>query len=204
MSEFKKIMMEVSKRGYVSLPLDLIGKWLDETRKLTEFEAFILMLGLVNFKDNEVETPGGRAICRRGESIRSVEHWSSKFRWNMAETRAFLEALREMGMLERIGNPINENHIRIAEYEWLTGKATGNAQTEKVEKRTLFDDFWEIYHTVTGMIPSEKMRARLAWNRLSDALQDKAIEGIKNYYDALTLKKYCRKAATYLENRSFE
>jgi hypothetical protein len=198
-------MMEASKRGYVSFPLELIGWWFGEERKLTEFEAFVRMLSRVNFKNNEVNMKGGGVgICRRGESIRSVERWSEEFRWETGETREFFGMLLEKGVLEHIEKPVNKHHIRIADYEWLTGKATNDAPAAQAGKRSLFDDFWEHYHETTGMKPTERVRTRAAWDRLSEEEQDRAIEGVEEYYDGLTQLKYCRKAATYLENRSFE
>jgi hypothetical protein len=223
MNAFKTSVAEALIRGYVSLPLDLIKWWLRD-RKLTEFEAFVLMISLVNFRNNEVSVPGGgKAICRRGESIRSIERWSNEFHWELDETRLFFEMLWEKGVLEPIERPISKNHIRIAEYERLTGKEGALASLRSGEKkfkegarhaevragavgseRSLFDDFWELYHEITHTRPSERTRARMAWDRLTEDQQDRAIEGIEAYYAGLTLKKYCRKAATYLENQSFD
>jgi hypothetical protein len=122
MNEFKACMVEVLKKGYVCIPLELFKWWILRERKLTEFEAFIMMISLVNFRDNEVSVSGGRAICRRGESIRSIKRWSEEFRWEIDETLLFFGRLRKKGVLEYIEYPISKNHIRIAEYERLTGK----------------------------------------------------------------------------------
>jgi hypothetical protein len=216
MNEFKTCMAEALKKGYVSIPLELIKWWIVRERKLTEFEAFFLMISLVNFMDNEVNVSGGKAICRRGESIRSIERWSDEFHWGMDETRKFFETLWEKGVLEVIEQPISKNHIRIAEYERLTGSgealaarcAGGEAlraggKGGKEEERSLFDDFWELYHEITHIKPTERTRTKAAWDKLTEEQQDQAIEGIEAYYAGLTLKKYCRKAATYLENQSF-
>jgi hypothetical protein len=134
-----------------------------------------------------------------------VERWSEEFHWEIDETRRFFGTLLERGILERIENPVNGNHIRITEYGWLTGRVTNGAPaTQPEDERSLFDDFWELYHKITGMIPAERTRTRKAWDKLSEEQQDRAIEGIPAYYASLTLKGYCRKAATYLENRSFD
>jgi hypothetical protein len=205
MSKFKRFIINALTKGYVSFPLELIRWWFEKRRKLTEFEAFVWMLSRVNFKDNKVNVYGRSGICRKGESIRSIERWSQEFQWEMGETRAFFGKLLEEGMLERIDHPLNGNHIRIAEYEWLTGKVAQRAsEPAPVEERSLFDDFWEHYHKVTRMKPSERTRARAAWDKLTEEQQDRAIEGVEAYYEGLNLKMYCRKAATYLENQSFD
>ena len=196
MKNFQVFMRSALKCGYISTPLKLIRWWLDDVEKLTRFEAFMVLIAQVNFTDKKFKRDGVWVTCRKGESIKSLETWSKEFRWEEGEIRRFFEEMLEEGVLEVIDHPICEDHIRVANYDKLTGRVK--------QGRTLFDDFWDIFHGITKKKPIERTRAQKAWDELSEEEQDLAIDNISTYFSNLSDKKHCRTAAGYLENKSFD
>lgn len=74
-------------------------------------------------------------------------------------------------------------------------------EPENVEAE--FSLFWDSYHTISGMIKTDKDSAEKHWKKLKKEEQQKAIDNIKPYYDSLNDKKFCKKARTYLSDKNF-
>ena len=72
------------------------------------------------------------------------------------------------------------------------------------EKGITFEEFWDIYHTITHLPKTDNKPAKSKWNRLTKGKKRLAIDNIRAYYDSLSDKKYCKKARTYLEDEAFE
>lgn len=47
-------------------------------------------------------------------------------------------------------------------------------------------------------------RARREWKKLTAGEKQRALDNIDEYYDHLNNQKYCKQAATYLADKSFE
>ena len=71
------------------------------------------------------------------------------------------------------------------------------------EKGITFEEFWDIYHTITHLPKTDNKPAKSKWNRLTKGKKRLAIDNIRAYYDSLSDKKYCKKARTYLEDENF-
>jgi hypothetical protein len=71
------------------------------------------------------------------------------------------------------------------------------------EKGITFEEFWDLYHTVTHLPKTDNKPARSKWNRLTKGKKKLAIDNIRAYYDSLSDKRYCKKARTYLEDENF-
>ena len=66
-----------------------------------------------------------------------------------------------------------------------------------------FKEFWDNYHT-TCKIPKTDYQAALGyWNKLPKKERKLALENIKNYYNSLTDKRYCKKARTFLKDKNY-
>ena len=72
------------------------------------------------------------------------------------------------------------------------------------EKGLSFEEFWDLYHTITHLPKTDLKPAKSKWNRLTKGKKKKAIANIRLYYESLNDKKYCKKARTYLEDEAFE
>ena len=78
-----------------------------------------------------------------------------------------------------------------------------NIREEKDNIYNDFDNFWNQYHEITNLQKTDKEPTLKYWNKLSKSNKQKAIDNIKNYYNSLNDKKYCKKARTYLRDKNF-
>jgi DNA replication protein DnaD len=60
-----------------------------KNREFTKFEAWLDLLILVNHKDNEVLLGNELILCKRGESIRSIESYQKRWSWSRQQVRSF-------------------------------------------------------------------------------------------------------------------
>jgi len=74
---------------------------------------------------------------------------------------------------------------------------------DKDKDKDNINEFWDLYHTITGLNKSDKEAAQKYWNKLKPDERIKAIENIQSYFDSLNDKKYCKKARTYLSDKNF-
>jgi hypothetical protein len=207
--EFKMeaLMESASKHGFFAGPRYILEAALggDEQARVL---AIILLK--VNFVDRQVESGDRRYLCRRGESILSLRQWSELTGLDIPRVRYYFRAFTTAGILERINNPLHGGHIRVKQYDELTGRgayaedhAKANTPNANAGEDRLFEAFWELYHEITGRAPIEQHLTRLYWDRLTPEEQEQAYDNFRTYYNTLDNKEYCRKAAMYLKNKSF-
>ena len=107
-------------------------------------------------------------------------------------------------------------HIRIPDYDFLTGNARPKAAPRKKKAAPVagvgedFCIFWEKFHDITEHPKVNIGRARREWKKLTAGEKKGAgdkqptLDNIDEYYDHLNNQKYCKQAATYLADKSFE
>ena len=193
------LMESVWRHGYLAAPRVLL-----EAALRGDEQARVLAIVLldVNFADREVVSGEQRYFCRRGESIRSLRQWSERMGISIPQVKHYFGAFLAAGILERIDRPLHGGHIRVAQYDGLTGKA-GSAAPAGEREDKLFNEFWELYHRITGRAPVEQHLTRRYWDELTSEEQEQAYDNFTAYYQALDRKEYCRKATMYLKNKSF-
>lgn len=81
---------------------------------------------------------------------------------------------------------------------------TGNAEDaedaeNEAEADRIYNEFFRAYHEITKMPRLGRGKARRIWDTMTPEKQDQAIDMIEEYYNSLPDKKYCRRAASYLE-----
>lgn len=85
----------------------------------------------------------------------------------------------------------------------------GNWDQRSIEMNKLFPQavsfevFWDNYHKITGQQKRDIGGAKKYFDRLSPKEKKIANEKIKDYYNSLSEKKYCKMARRYLECKSF-
>lgn len=67
-----------------------------------------------------------------------------------------------------------------------------------------FDFFWNSFHDITGRPKEDKAPAQKHWKRLTNTERDRAIKNIQPYFQSLSDHRYCKKARTYLSDKSFD
>jgi hypothetical protein len=76
-------------------------------------------------------------------------------------------------------------------------------KTKEEEIKVTFEIFWITYHDITDIPKTDKEPAFKKWKILNDSERLKAVKKIHNYYNSLEDKKYCKKARTYLNDKTF-
>ena len=66
-----------------------------------------------------------------------------------------------------------------------------------------FTFFWDKYHKITKLPKTDKEPCFGYWKKLNAEEKTKAVLNIHEYYNFLSDKKYCKKARTYLRDKSF-
>ena len=103
-------------------------------------------------------------------------------------------------MLESLQNKL---YLKIQGEEFEELICREKAELLFSDKGVTFEEFWNIYHTITHLPKTDNKPAKSKWNRLTKGKKKLAIDNIQSYYDSLSDKKYCKKARTYLEDENF-
>lgn len=188
-------------KGYVLLPKFMLECLLQTPRKKTsELEAFFVVLTHVNYKEETCRMKERSLICRRGESVKSLQTWAELLGWNRWQVHRYFRKMQRMGLLELIPEEVT-THIRVKEYELWTGN--GLRKPRKEEEEESFGRFWKHYHEVTQSNRVNIGRARREWKRLTTEEKKQAEERIEEYYSNLKNTIYCKQAASYLSDKTF-
>lgn len=94
--------MEPKKGGYVPIFRSMLNhEFLNENRPLTKFEAWVVMLLTVNYKESRIILGGEKVILQPGQSALSILAWSKLFKWSRPKTRRFLDYVQKEKMIRR-------------------------------------------------------------------------------------------------------
>lgn len=199
MSELE-VQKSVVNSGYLLVPRKLLNQVISQNKaEMSESQAFLSMLLLVNFKRTEI----GAGPCNRGESLLRISEWSEVFRWPMWKTRRYFRKLEQEGEIS-IDKEKYPYTIRITRYEELcANKREHPGQSPKSRNDERFEEFWEAYHQITRQTPQEKEAGRREWNKLSARDKELAFDNIGDYFFSLRDIKHVRLAYNYLRCKSF-
>lgn len=165
-------------------------------------EAFLRVLLYVNYKNKVFRCRGMEVSCARGESVISYLGWADIMGWTRSHVRLFFERCFANGLIERVlGDCIS--HIRIPNYDAWTGTRLPKKPGERKQDESL-NCFLARYTEVTHKPIDEKGRIRNIWKRLSIRERELATERIEDYYYSLPNINYCKSAARYLEDKTFD
>lgn len=182
---------------FLRLPFKMITDALMNSKeKLSEVDAFILLLANVNYEDNLEYELGP---CLRGESYRSTQSWSEMFKWDRSKTRRYFKSLSD-GNVIKTENKGTTTWLKIIHYDYYVGKR--NVETGDIYSKD-FEEFWTKYHKIM-MIPStSKTNGFRIWKRLSTEERKKATAMIQRFFYNQDKARYCVKAVNYLRNKNF-
>lgn len=200
------ITSEILKKGYLLFPKALFEEQMraKKIRRAEDFfEAFVMVLEHVNYSTIRCSVKGYVFDCMRGESVLTFAHWAEIFGWSRSRTRYFFNRMFDLGLIEKLLNPYT-THIRIPDYELLTGNSRPLAKRQKDAPGEDFDTFWQKYHEITEKPKVNIGRARREWKKLSSEEKHLAVQNIDEYFDHVSRTKYCKQAASYLADKSFK
>ncbi|MBP1614877.1 MAG: hypothetical protein H6Q13_2325 [Bacteroidetes bacterium] len=190
------------KKGYVLIPRLLIEQAEKTAAVRNEADALIAIITQVNYKDEMCSIEGQSTLCKRGESLHSLQKWADLFHWRRGKTRHFFAKMQRLKIIKLLPHP-KTTHLRVIDYELWTGAQSSGFRQLKAEQDEEFDQFWNSYHEITESRKLNVGRARREWNLLNGEEKKQATENIEEYYYNLTDIHFCKQAATYLRDKSF-
>jgi len=99
----------------------------------SKLEAFLDVIMEVNHKDHKVLIGMESLICKRGQSLNSLDTWALRWRWSKSKVKRFFDLIQDRGMI-RIENVRKTTRLTVCNYE--TYQAVRNAdETETKRKR---------------------------------------------------------------------
>ena len=166
---------EMLKKGYLLFPKALFEEQMNMKtgeKAADAFEAFVFVLTHVNYSTVTCNVRGHLFDCVRGESVLSLARWMEILGWPRNRTRYFFNKMFDAGIVERVANPY-VMHIRIPDYDFLTGNARPKAAPRKKKAAPVagvgedFCIFWEKFHDITEHPKVNIGRARREWKKLT-------------------------------------
>ena len=96
-----------------------------------------------------------------------------------------------------------KNHTNTIRKSYGNHTEDENEDVIKDINNKAFNEFWEKYHSITGLPKTDKDPAIKKYKRLTIEEKKKAIDNINRYFNSLSNKNYPHKARTYLEDKLF-
>lgn len=201
---FKIEMIEVSRKGYVMVPRQLIHDAICECPAAPgEKDALLRVLLYANYKESVYRRNGVEYVCARGESLFSYVQWAEILGWTRSRTMRFFRRMLADGQLVHVDDGF-PTHIRIPHYDvWAPRSSSHKEVAAGTPSDNGFHEFWEQYHEMTRKDKVNPAKARKEWNKLSANERAAALENIENYYIHLTDTKFCLQAVNYLSYKAF-
>ena len=100
------------------------------------------------------------------------------------------------------GGPAGITLLRVTDYDLWTGHKKA-ATTRDSHATEGFAGFWDLYHRITQKDKINIARARKEWKKLTVTEKKLALENIEEYYTHQKDIRFCKQAATYLEDKAF-
>ncbi len=87
-------------KGWISINRKIQSHWLwEEKREFSKLEAWLDILLTVNHSEQKVMIKNTLFTVKRGDSIKSLETWGSRWNWNKSKVRRFLKLLENDSMI---------------------------------------------------------------------------------------------------------
>jgi len=199
----EQLPFQALTKGYVLLPKNLLMYSLNQKENnLTYFDAFLMVLTKVNYKDNTAVIRGCTVECKRGESLLSCNSWAQLFNWTTGKTRRFFSKMAKENLISSSPVKYGMKRIKVVDYDLWTGKTSHNADL-KSRCEEQFKVFWNEYHEITQLPKMNIGDARKEWKKLSQKERDLAIGKIYSYCESVGIRTYFKNAGNYLKGQCF-
>ncbi len=100
--------------GYVKINRSVLEHWI--FRDPWKFRCWIDLISLANYSDQKTEIGGILMLCKRGETLRSLETLSARWGCDKSKARRFLKLLESDGMIV-LKNETRTTRITICKYD---------------------------------------------------------------------------------------
>jgi len=121
------------KQGWISLHRSITDHW--TYKNSDELKAWITILLHVNHSDTKVSLGNNLVVCKRGQSVRSLDGWAEMFgkNWNKSKVRRFFNKLKKDSMIETESITIS-TRLTVCNYDSYQDSRNGS-DTEMKRKR---------------------------------------------------------------------
>ena len=109
-------MKQGDHKGWISIHRKLLKHWLWQDKPFSQGQAWIDILLECNHEENEVVIKNTVFICKRSESLNSLQTWSKRFGWNVSATRRFIKKLEKANTI-RIANESLTTRLTVCNYD---------------------------------------------------------------------------------------
>ena len=100
--------------GYVKISRSVLEHWV--FKDAWKFRCWIDLISLANFSEQKINIGGSLLICKRGETLRSLETLSNRWGCDKSKARRFLKLL-ELDEMILLKNEIKTTRITICNYD---------------------------------------------------------------------------------------
>ena len=125
--------IEVNMSGFIYLWRNLSKHWLWQDKPFTKGQAWIDVLFECNHSEQKVLIKDKLILCKRGESLNSLETWGKRWGWNKSKVRRFLKLLKSDTMVELMPER-KTTHLKVLYYDKYQNKRNAS-ETQATRKR---------------------------------------------------------------------
>ena len=115
-------------KGYIKIYRDIEEHWIFQNDKY--LKAWITIIMTVNHEDKKVLIGQKLFLCKRGQSLKSVQSWAKKFGkgWSIQRVKTLFKLLKNDGMIELEGMQ-KSTRLTVCNYEtYQSGQPATNQQ----------------------------------------------------------------------------
>lgn len=113
--------------GWIKLDRNIMSHWIYQDE--TKFKAWLTILMTVNHESKTILIGDNLLICRRGESLKSIENWAKDFgkKWDRNKVNRFFNLLRRSKMIVTKSEQVT-TRLTVCNYESYQGVENKNEQ----------------------------------------------------------------------------
>ncbi len=107
--------------GWIKLHRNIMDHWLyNDNSPFSKREAWIDLLLITNHTGKEIPIGNQIFLCKRGQSMRSLDSYARRFKWSKSKVNRFLKLLEKQHMIET-ENLQKTTRITICNYDKYQG-----------------------------------------------------------------------------------
>lgn len=208
------------KNGFVALYRSIWDHWLWQHGNEERLKWWIDLMLLCNHSEKKVNIKNELFDCRRGQTLRSLEDLSRRWRVDKSAVRRFLDLLKKDGMIttEDMRKTTRITLCNYGDYQdWQhaddtqTTRRRNNDDTQTTPNNNgnneehvnndainSFDRFWNDYEKKVG-----KQNTLKEWKKLNDSERQKAIDQIPSYKAYQPDVRFRKDPERYLKQKLF-
>lgn len=193
--------------GFLPLSRAALKYLLSQIKDPTREVVYTYLLLQASYKDQYLKN--GKVIGRGCVEI-DVEELQKFTKTKRANVYLILRNFIKEGLLEKVSNSI----YRLVYYDkHCAGKPVHSKHKARFVKPSgpnecyedpEFNEFYDFYHYALNIPPTERMRAWIEWQKLTEDEKEDAMMNITEYRRNLRKEEYAKMACNYLKDRTFK